>query len=516
MKHLAKSPYREGGSTRNSPRPAHAISLNWRLFIVFLTIIGIKAVFLAADRRPAYFLGDSESYLATATIQWISPARSFLYGLFIRRVSFHSHSLESLVFMQALLSGVAAWLLCFALVEIFHLRFRVAALFGILCAVEPLQLLMERYVMTETCANCLFAVHFVLALLYIRKGRLWSLLLSQVMGVLLIAMRISFLPVVLMDSVLSPLLGPQLRSALTSLMSPQKPRWQVWVEARRRIMRRFGQLLLPLALSLLVSQGLMTAYKHWYGRLEHREPALLYENGAFLISDFAPLIEEEDFPRGVPGDKILSYLTIDRHDPANRPGQHFAEGGLVRAMELTFPDPKRQNDVETATALHALFRQPVAAGRLAYTTFLSYFDRRNLSDALLIDEGSGQELMTTARKWIEDVYNIPEPRAFEPSVTKTWHLISIPWYWFILGVLCLSPLLLACSERHDRTVIVLCVLAALVFLEGATLTVDRVTPRFLTTDAWLVLLISGVTFDRLPRRVSILIRTHFGKTRQMT
>src|SRR5436305_11568293 len=58
----------------------------WALGTV-LAIVAIKLVFLLADARPAYFLGDSESYLATATIKYIPTSRSFLYGFFIRRIA---------------------------------------------------------------------------------------------------------------------------------------------------------------------------------------------------------------------------------------------------------------------------------------------------------------------------------------------------------------------------------------------------------------------------------------------
>ena len=55
-----------------------------RLLYVFLAILIVKGVFLILDPTPAYFLGDSESYLATSVIHWIPPDRSFLYGLLIQ------------------------------------------------------------------------------------------------------------------------------------------------------------------------------------------------------------------------------------------------------------------------------------------------------------------------------------------------------------------------------------------------------------------------------------------------
>ena len=49
--------------------------------------------------------------------------------------------------------------------------------------------------------------------------------------------------------------------------------------------------------SLVIEAGLLSVYAQSYGRLIHREPALFYGQGAFLIADFAPLIEPEEIGR---------------------------------------------------------------------------------------------------------------------------------------------------------------------------------------------------------------------------
>ena len=64
------------------------------LFYTFLGILCIKGIFLLVDSKPSYFFGDSGTYLATATAKWIPPDRSFIYGLFIRKIAFRMHSLD--------------------------------------------------------------------------------------------------------------------------------------------------------------------------------------------------------------------------------------------------------------------------------------------------------------------------------------------------------------------------------------------------------------------------------------
>src|SRR5262249_22581654 len=128
------------------------------LFYTSLGILLIKAAFLAVDPRPSYFFGDSIAYLATATIKYIPPDRSFLYGLFIRKTAYQWPSLQAFIWMQVVFSAFAAWLLSFVLAKVFSVRNVLAAMAGILCAIEPLQLLAERYILTECCVNFLFAV----------------------------------------------------------------------------------------------------------------------------------------------------------------------------------------------------------------------------------------------------------------------------------------------------------------------------------------------------------------------
>ena len=436
------------------------------LLYTFAAILAIKAAVLIADSRPAYFEGDSQAYLATATAKYIPPDRSFMYGLFLRRIVYGTRSLNTMVWTQVLFSAIAAWLLAFALENVFSVRPWLAAAFGILCSIEPLQLLSERYVLTECCSNFLFALYFVLALLYLKKNRLWILAAAQFVAVLLVGFRISFLPGVLTGTLLLPL--------LSSIRT-----------------RRIAQAGLHLCLSLLLILGLFSIYEHWYGRLIRREPALFYQNGAFLVAAFSPLIEPEDFPIVSSRGPIFQNLQFDRHDLAQRPAQHFVEGGLWRNIQLAVPNEKQANDAATAAAIHAALRQPVRAGLLALETLGQYFNAAELRNRILTDEGKYDYQSTLMKGWLENVYGVRDAQPFEPSLTKRWHQLAFPWYWLILCALSLSPLMLLAFQRADWPPVILTVIFALLFLSGATLIVDRVTPRFLTSAAWLVLLMFG-------------------------
>jgi hypothetical protein len=216
-----------------------------------------------------------------------------------------------------------------------------------------------------------------------------------------------------------------------------------------------------------------------------------------LLADFAPLVEPGDFPIAARRAELFSRLTIDRHDLTTRPVQHYMPGGLARSIEMMFPNEKQANDLETATALHALFRTPVGALTLAFKTFCMYFDPNVLRRTLEGDEGTFQQMSENTRNWLQNVYSVSNPKDFQPSLTKSWHMAAWPWYPAVLCVLCASPLMFLVSKRRDWPLLLLCVVTSLILLEGAVLTVDRPTPRFLTADAWLVLLLLGVASDGL-------------------
>ena len=347
--------------------------------------------------------------------------------------------------------------------------------------------------MTEATSNFLFAVHFVLLLAYVRQGKLWTLLLAQCLGVLTITIRISFLPELLVNSVLAPMLSPQAIALWKSMLARIRG-------VKFGISFRQGAIVAcHLGLCLLVGLRLLSAYKHLNGRMSDREPGLLYASGTFLLSDFAPLIEPQDFPIASQRNAVFKKVSIDLHDPDKRGAQHFMQGGLMAAIYSQFPNGKQANDVASATAVHALLRQPLSALKLAALTFASYFDSVKLRALLLDDEGQGRQLSETVRDWLRNLFGVRDPVAYRLTVTKRWHLLAMPWYWMILIALLVSPLLLLVRPRKSRALRVLCVVTALVFLSGATLTVEHPTPRYLTTDAWLALLMFGIALGALRR-----------------
>ncbi len=456
-----------------------------KLALLFFAILVTKATFLLIDSRPAYFMGDSGSYIATAVDKWIPADRSFVYGFLIRAVSLQRHSLEAMIFFQSLLSALAAWLLAFSAVRFLRVRFEIAALSALLCAVEPLELLSERYIMTEALANVIFASYFCLVLAYICSGKLLQLLAAQTLALLLITVRISFLPDVLLNLLLVPLLSPAARQCLISF------------KARLRPLRYPLIVVIHLLVSVVLFQVLLNQYRHLYGHLIHQKSALFYADGIFLLAAMAPLAEPEDYPIAFQRAQIFQNLTFDRREIKNRQAEHWSSDGLCGRIEKLNPDFVQANDLARATAVHAMLRNPAGVFGLAWQEFLGYFDLRWFKRTLLEDEGWGRTLSPQTVTVLERDLGVAAPTGYQPSFTKWWHQRAWPWYLFVLCFLALSPALLVLVRTPQ---VVACIASALVFFAGVTVTVERPTARFLTTGAWLCLLLLAVLAEVLAAR----------------
>src|SRR5947207_13387079 len=163
----------------------------WLLFCV--SILLLKLALFAIDPTPKLLLGDSASYIQTALTDWIPAARSYFYGYVIRWSSVLTQGLTSLRVLHLLISAAAAVGSALICRFVFGLAARWSFVMGFLCALDPLQLLYERYVMTEAISLGLYAFVLYQSFLYLRDRRFRNLVLVQVVSVLLIGFRMSYL-----------------------------------------------------------------------------------------------------------------------------------------------------------------------------------------------------------------------------------------------------------------------------------------------------------------------------------
>jgi hypothetical protein len=120
----------------------------WWLF--FALVIAIELLLLWLDPKLKLFMGDSGSYIRTALTGSIPRDRSYFYGYLVRWLALWPHSFTPLLVIQALAGGATAIVFVLICSRFFKMANRFSFLLGVLCALDPCQLVWERYVMTET------------------------------------------------------------------------------------------------------------------------------------------------------------------------------------------------------------------------------------------------------------------------------------------------------------------------------------------------------------------------------
>jgi hypothetical protein len=467
-----------------------------RAFLAYLllAILIVKFVLLAVDSYPRFLIGDSGSYLYTAQTGWIPEDRSFTYGFLIRPLTILPHSLAPLLEFQTLLGAFSSWIVGYCLLQYFEAPRWLAAAGALICAIEPLQLFAERSVLTETVSIFLFALVVWLSLHYLRSGGLVSLIAIQILSVALISIRLSYLPLVIVDSILLPLLGPAALLCFRGLTAREDG---MKVGPKAQVSRLFLRAGLHLALAITVCQAGLYGYREWNGELNNRAPAYNYKDGLFLASFWAPVIEARDFPITDLRDAIFNHLAFDLKNPKLRNNQCFSPNGLddniIRDTTakfggdgLTYP-----NKLAKKTALRAAKRNPLGLLHLFYVTALEYFDPIYFRSTVQLEEGSvqvaGAEFDRLLRKNFHQAY-----APFRSTLVQRWHLSAELWYQFLL----LAPLVfliaaIASGRRYVREKIFFGV-AVYGLTLGAIALTQEPSVRYMVPDAWLAPLIFGV------------------------
>lgn len=469
----------------------------WGIYVS--VVFSIKFLVFVLDPMPQFFFGDSECYVCSALLDWIPPDRSFTYGYLIKLTAIQTGSFTSLVAIQIFTSALSAVLLAHGLIKYFAVTPGVAYAMGIFCAIEPIQLLYERYVMTETISLFLFVLYILAAFHYLQKPSLRILCLVQAIGIVLVSLRFSFLPIVLLNTGLLPLLA-----AATLFQQHGKAGFSFKSSEKQAIAG--SKTLLTAGLHLALSVGLAvvlhTAYKQLFAALSHHPVGYNAASGYFLVSLWAPAVEPADFPYPELRTTVFGNLPYDLKDRMTRGDQLFSDGGLVSRIEAAIPGPDG-NKAALTTAINALKRDPQSIAALAVKTFLDYFDlaiiRSRIINDLAIDQLTEYESFNEkfAKHFFLPGNGLQQPR----TLTKKYYQNAIAWYWFLL----LAPLLSAGAwfganrrERHlliELFLIIGCCLA--------TISILAVSPvvRYLHPVSWLVLCLLGILCHKALIRV---------------
>jgi hypothetical protein len=442
------------------------------------------------------FLGDSQSYIWTALRGWIPPDRSFLYGYVIRWSSLWMESLTSLLVLQTFLSAITAVLVAAVCRWIFELSSRLSYLFGLLCSLDPLQLVWERYVMTETVSLFFYVLVLLFSFLYLKQRRLWQLAIVQILSVLVISFRMSYLLVVQMNSFFLPLIAflPEIRATFRKHSTL----------SRTLVARSAG---LHLALSVLLMFVLHKGYKQVNGELSRREPAYLHASGLSVLTTWAPVLKPTDSP-----DPRLSQLIAEGgrfhlNDIRLRDTQLYSPGYLARRWKQIEPNAATANQVARQTALNALLRRPMDVALLGAKTFLGYWDFRQIHRELKVELGIGRDLPEkfTSQLAVHFRLSLPQHReAKAHTLLQRYYLRAQPYYYVVLlsPFICCGLIFIVPNRYVSLLFLHSWILLGIAAFLSKTASVRYLHPMSLLTILIFAALVKGVT-DRRARPTSL-------------
>jgi hypothetical protein len=391
------------------------------------SVLALKVVGLALDPQPQFFMGDSASYVHTALTGWVPPDRSYLYGVLLRVLVADTQSLAPLVIVQAMASAASALLAAWWARLVFSPGRVVLCAVAWACALDPTQLLYERYAMTEAFALLALASTIVALTHVIVRGQWLWMAPAALAGATVIALRMSLLPVVLACLTTAPFLA-----LLARALSP------------RRTLLCLGVTVLFVPLALAMASRL--------------------ETGAFLLAAWSPLLMSRDFPDPAQGERILEGIDLASPDLFAREVNLWHPSGFMHRLKQEVTDPLVRHRLARETAVRVLTRDPGGVVFLGWTTYARLWntgDRRRLMRWDVGDNplGAGfRDVLAAKFRLVAD----DRPR---PTLTSRYYLGA--GAWFAAGSL-LAPLLLAVSAWR-RPAKQVASLALLVVASGAIL-----------------------------------------------
>ena len=483
------------GTESRGPQPvlrltAFGSANAWWLFCVL--VLAIKLLLFWLDPTPKIFMGDSGAYIQTALKGWIPGDRSYLYGYLLRWVALWPHSFTPLLLIQTLASGGTA--IVFALIcrRSFEFPNALSFLFGLLCALDPLQLVWERYVMTETLSLFFYVLVLYWSLAYLRDRRLWQLGVVQAISVLLISFRMSYLLVVQTCTILLPVIAfahcafPRLRQR-SDVRIPQASVLSIG--------------LTHLAASVLMMFVMHGAYKYAYGRLSKSEPAYLYETGAHLVAVWAPTLEPSDASDPRFAELIANGDQFKIKDFHSRNAQQYGEGFLIRRWRQIEKDRQTNDRVARETAMNALRRRPLAIVELTMKTYMGYWNRRAIQWYARTDLGYGQ-LKDRQLKLFAEKFGFQAARRLpaQPfSLLQKYFLAAWPYYFVVI----VSPLVCALATwlSRDRSLALLLFIHASILMVVVTALSPQPGIRYIQPVSLLTLLSLAICVDWFARKV---------------
>jgi hypothetical protein len=397
------------------------------LFFVLISVV--TAITWIFDHEPKFYFGDSGSYLLTAIYGYIPPDRSFVYGFLIHLVSLPFHSLKPLLVVQAI-TGLLSCIGLFACLKQFNVSDTISFLLCFLFSIEPMHMMFQRFVLTEAFSMPVFIAYIFVSLSYLQRPEAKKLLLMQLLGVVLISLRMIFLPMILANAVIIPFFAH--------------------TTDRKKIAKN-------LAVNFICILILHGSYCIWNGKLSKAPPAYSYWDGFFQLSAWAPAVTTKSAANAEVLKIISEPQKFPLDEPLNRVHHLWNKDGLTGKIRAAAPNLYTANKWAKISALRTLITNPLGVLKVGATTYIWFNEYSHLSNELKIDRGddipmSSNLLLRLKEFFSADNYqfDFKDGKYWQqPSLTKTIQDHSAPWF-FLLPQIPYFCLLATLFRKDDR------------------------------------------------------------------
>ncbi len=485
-----------GNEKERSQRAGSVLTLPLLTVVIAVTL---KGLLLYVDAHPMLYLGDSASYLRTALTGWIPGDRSFTYGFFLRLAAVWPQSLSSLVMVQTLAGIFSSLGLAYILIRFFKIRSWLTLLFVGLSAVDPVQLLFERHVMTETLCLLLLAATLTMILLYLERPGLSRLVGFQLLALGLISMRISWLPFVMLSSVLVPTAGVLWRKRFPAPIKLPGLNLRLQKSPMPRIV-----------LHLVVSVSVLFLFHGLYRSLKG-DRVYLREGGYFLLAAWAPIVKPEDAPDQLSRDVLTEPSDFEIGDPYQRQHQRWAPGGLIPRLRERFGGFYKSNQAAREMAYHAALRDPWGVLSLGCLLYKSYWHGELYRWAMAYDFDH-RPLQQRLSNILLTHFRLEASEFSQSTPIERYYRRARPWFAIVL----LSPLLclvaLCLVPPSQRPYAGLLFAASAIGLSAICLFALYPSFRYLHQLSWLTLVSVPILIDRL---VDVIIQPKTGSANRI-
>ena len=461
------------------------------LVITGAVVLTLKLILFALDPTPLFFMGDSGAYIGVALDHYVLATASSGYGVLVRWLAVWPGSLTTLVLAQVLAGAITAWLAAFILLRFLKVQPLVALLVAVLCAVEPLQVVHERLVLAEAFTQLCFAFHLFLGLVYLRRPRLMSLMAVCGVALLLVTLRVAYVPL-----------------AWGSLLLPVLPVVARWIS--RLSSQAAYQPVAHLVIALVVTLGLHLGYRQLIGGWANTAPTYIPQDGYVIAAAWAPLLKSEDADDPWARQVVAGMLAEDLNSLRDRLGRErnrWLPGGLVARLHEAFGgDDVAASRAAQTMAMSALRRNPGAVLELAVQTYLDHWRLLpRLDERLRVEHGSDRPLDAAFVTLLRERFGLDATRSAETmTLSRRYHLAAKPWYVVLLLAPALLLLGVLLARPDARLSAAWLLLTGSILLATTCLAIHLPYWRYLYPLTFPTLLAVGVILDALPRLVGRL------------